>query len=84
MAHIEFSDSDGSTGVKKPRSRASATESIKTKETIPAEDAEMKDDEGEQENGEDEEEYEIEAIIDAKRGKFKPVRSHCVTPRHLA
>ena len=30
--------------------------------------------EGESEGDEDEEEYKIEAIINAKRGKFKPVR----------
>lgn len=83
MAHLEAADSDGSDEVKKPQSRASILEKVE-KDAEPGEDTEMKNDEEDQEDDEDEEEYEIEAIIDAKRGKYKPVRSRLIYLSHLA
>ena len=85
MAHLEAADSDGSDEVKKPQSRASILNKAE-KDADPDEDTEMKNDEGDQEgeDEEDEEEYEIEAIIDAKRGKFKPVRSRLIYLSRLA
>lgn len=77
MALVEIADSDGSEGVK-PRSRSSAVDKAKKSTKDDSENVAMKS--GEENNDDDdegeEEEYEIEAIIDAKRGKFKPVRHY--------
>lgn len=76
MALVEIADSDGSEGVK-PRSRSSAVDKAKKSTKDDSENVAMKSgEENDDDDDEGEEEYEIEAIIDAKRGKFKPVR-HC-------
>ncbi|KAI5121639.1 hypothetical protein M0805_001167 [Coniferiporia weirii] len=76
MAHVEEADDSAvdSGEVAKPKSKSSSVggrstsknQSAAAKRGSDSEDASEKGDE------EDEEEYEIEAIIDSKRGKFKP------------
>ncbi|TFK63259.1 hypothetical protein BDN72DRAFT_847786 [Pluteus cervinus] len=66
MARIAAAESDNDSGAESRSTKKNKGSKAATREDV--EDVEMKDNEGEED--EDEGEYEIEAIIDAKRGMF--------------